>query len=75
MVDFSSNFSFSSHFLLVFLAYWFECLLLGILLGLSLFLAVGSIYQAVIQSLHFHSFILKIQKYTLCIMEFVVLVV
>jgi hypothetical protein len=37
MVEFSGGFSFSSSFSLVVLASWSECLLLGILLGLSLF--------------------------------------
>jgi hypothetical protein len=37
MVEFLGDFSFSSSFSLVVLASWFECFLLGILLGLSLF--------------------------------------
>jgi hypothetical protein len=37
MVKFSGGFSFSSLFSLVVLASWSECLLLGIMLGLSLF--------------------------------------
>jgi hypothetical protein len=37
-------------------------------------LAVGSIYQDVIHSLNFHFFILKIQKYTFCILAFALFV-
>jgi hypothetical protein len=70
LVEFLGGFSFSSSFSLVVLASWVGCLLLDILLGLSLFLTVGFIYQVVVQSLHFHFFILKIKKYTFCIMAF-----
>jgi hypothetical protein len=62
-LNFSDGFSFLSSFALVVLTSWSGYFLLGILLGLSLLLATGSIYQAAIQSLHFHFFILKIQKY------------
>jgi hypothetical protein len=61
LVEFWGGFSYSSSFSSVVLTSWVECFLLGILLGLSLLLIVGSIYQVVIQSLHFHSFILKIK--------------
>jgi hypothetical protein len=70
MVEFSGNFSFSSSFSLVVLACWSKCFLLGILIGLSLLLVVGSIYQVVTQSLHSHSFILKRKKYTFFILAF-----
>jgi hypothetical protein len=45
------------------------CFLVSYLACLFLF-AAGSIYQVVIHSLHFHFFILKIQKYTFCIVAF-----
>jgi hypothetical protein len=37
LVEFLGGFYFSSSFSLVFLASWFECFILGIMLGLSLF--------------------------------------
>jgi hypothetical protein len=67
LVEFSGDFSFSSFFSLVVLASWVGCLLLDILLGCLCLLTVGYLYQDAIQSLHFLSFILKIQKiYILC---------
>jgi hypothetical protein len=62
IVEFSGDFSFLSYFSLVVLTSWYEYFLLGILLGLYFFLAVGSIYQVAIQSLHFLFFISKIKK-------------
>jgi hypothetical protein len=67
---------FSGGFLSYHLFHWLSlhlglsvCFLVSCLACLF-FLAVGSIYQDVIQSLHFHFFILKIQKNTFFILAF-----
>jgi hypothetical protein len=74
LVEFLGGFSFSSSFSLVVLASWVGCLLLDILLGLSLFLIVGFIYQVVVQSLHFHFlYIENTKNNTFCIMAFYLL--
>ena len=50
---------------MVVLAHWSKCLLLGVVLDLSLLLAVGSICEATIQSFYFLFVISKIKKHFL----------
>jgi hypothetical protein len=70
LVEFSGGSSFSSFFSLVVLASQPECFLLGILLGLSIF-AYSRVYISSCYSvLEFSFFILKIPKYTFCVLAF-----
>jgi hypothetical protein len=78
IVEFSGAFSFLSYFSLVVLASWSECLLLGILLGLSHFACSRGCISSCYLVLEFSFIYIENTKntfFSICILAFSLLVV